>query len=114
MPMRALSLCSHPGCSVLLVRPGKCGLHAAKPWAQTLSRQERGYDVEHDRLRKVVLAEEPWCYICRANPSTTADHVIPLSQGGTTTRENMRGACKDCQRSKAGREGAQARTPIDR
>ena len=30
------------------------------------------------------------------NPATTADHVIPLSQGGTHDMWNLRAACRKC------------------
>ena len=109
MPTRALSACSAPGCSALLLKPGRCGAHARKPWAHTLTRHERGYNSQHERDRASALAREPLCYLCHTKPSTTMDHEVPLAEGGTNDPTNHRGACKDCQQVKASREGARAR-----
>jgi 5-methylcytosine-specific restriction endonuclease McrA len=103
--VRAPRLCSKGPCNN--VQP--CPIHPKPRWAQTRTATERGYGAEHARLRKIVLREEPICYICRVLPSVTADHVIPLSQGGQTVRANMRGACDPCQRRKAAHEGVAAR-----
>lgn len=70
------------------------------------TRHDRGYGSGWDKLRLRVLLDEPLCYLCKAAPSTTVDHVIPKVQGGTDDRANLRGACSACQQSKAAREGA--------
>jgi 5-methylcytosine-specific restriction protein A len=87
-----------------------CPVHAARPWAgsRRASRQVRGYGRDHERLRLVVLAEEPVCRACGRAPSTVSDHVLPLSLGGTTVRENLQGLCPPCSREKSAREGRQA------
>ena len=47
----------------------------------------RGYDAQHRKWRKLVLARDPICAgwpkgeRC-LQPSTVADHVVPISQGG--------------------------------
>lgn len=86
----------------------------AKAWASThKSRHERGYGREHDRMRAIVLREEPLCRPCQARgritPSTTADHIKPLSEGGTGERENYQGICKPCHDTKTAEEAARAR-----
>lgn len=78
------------------------------PWQQSRTRQARGYGSEHDRLRRIVLGEEPVCRLCGETEALTLDHIIPLSQGGQTVRENLRTLCKACQQRKAGREGRAA------
>lgn len=108
MPRRALTTCAEPGCGAL-VRKGRCPQHKRKPWAQRLSRQERGYGAEWDRIRRVVLAEE--AYICQycGRPANTVDHITPKSQGGTDERHNLAACCARCQQRKAAREGNAAK-----
>ncbi|WIA57814.1 HNH endonuclease signature motif containing protein [Sphingobium sp. WTD-1] len=86
----------------------------AKAWASTRkSRQERGYGREHDRMREIVLREEPLCRPCHARgritPATIADHIKPLSEGGSGERENYQGICKPCHDVKTAEEAARAR-----
>lgn len=108
---KALTICAAPGCS-RLVRRGRCQEHARKPWAQRLSRQDRGYGAEWERLRREVLEEED--HICRycGRPATTVDHMVPKFQGGTDDRGNLCACCRSCQASKAGREGNAGRRRI--
>lgn len=86
----------------------------AKAWASTRkSRQERGYGREHDLMRAVVLREEPLCRPCQARgrvtAATIADHIKPLSEGGTGDRENYQGICKPCHVAKTAEEAARAK-----
>lgn len=122
MPWAPLRPCTTPGCRNL--QP--CPKHARRPWQQQRSRQERGYDAEWERIRKQVLAEEPQCRECLmarwlirqtpyadsvrepVRPSTTVDHIIPKSLGGTNERSNLRGLCAMHQQRKASREGRAA------
>jgi len=44
------------------------------------------------------------CYYCRKKfkpADLTMDHVIPLSRGGTSSRENIVPCCKDCNKKKS-------------
>jgi 5-methylcytosine-specific restriction endonuclease McrA len=47
-----------------------------------------------------MLREEPYCWLCgkrgSAEDPLVADHVIPRSKGGTTTRSNLRAAHSSC------------------
>ena len=54
------------------------------------------------RLREQVLREEPLCYLCGRRPSTTVDHVWPLSKYPHLAhdRQNLRGSCRFCNLSK--------------
>lgn len=49
------------------------------------------------RIRAQVLQEEPRCHFC-GKPSTTVDHVMPLSTHPQLAhvRSNLRGVCRDC------------------
>ncbi|MFB9714034.1 HNH endonuclease [Arthrobacter methylotrophus] len=52
-------------------------------------------------LRDAVLAEDVLCLWCREAPSTTIDHVRPISRGGTSHPLNLVGACDPCNSAKA-------------
>ncbi|MCX4400643.1 HNH endonuclease [Streptomyces sp. NBC_01764] len=66
------------------------------PWA-------RGYNTQYAKARAAILAAQPVCSICNARPATTADHIIPLSKGGTNDIENLRPACGRCNSSRGNR-----------
>lgn len=78
-------------------------------WRPTLSRYERGYNANHDRIRRVMLREEPFCRECRKEgretKATHADHIKPKCLGGSDARENYQPLCVAHSRSKSGREG---------
>jgi 5-methylcytosine-specific restriction protein A len=98
----------------------------AKAWASTRkSRHERGYGREHERMREIVLREEPLCRMClamsppRYTPSGIADHIVPKAEGGTDERSNYQAlgyplsrypnGC-DCHDRKTAEEAARARS----
>jgi len=88
-----------------------CPVHGRKPWAtsRALSRQARGYEAKHEKLRRQVLREEPLCRLCRIRASTVADHIMSLAAGGITVRSNYQGLCSGCSKAKSAREGASGR-----
>jgi 5-methylcytosine-specific restriction endonuclease McrA len=60
-------------------------------------RQDRGYDAEYDRNRRFMIARA-WanlerCVICGLGfgrmEDITAEHLIPLRNGGTSAPENL-------------------------
>jgi 5-methylcytosine-specific restriction endonuclease McrA len=61
---------------------------------------KRHHDRAYRKLRPIVLAEAdglcqirgPTCTVI----ATTVDHVVPLDQGGTHDRWNLRAACVKC------------------
>jgi 5-methylcytosine-specific restriction protein A len=86
----------------------------AKAWATTRkSRQARGYGRDHELMRAQMLSEEPLCRPCkkqgRITQATIADHLKPLSEGGTGDRENMQPICKPCHDEKTAAESLRAR-----
>jgi 5-methylcytosine-specific restriction enzyme A len=89
-----------------------CPVHSRRKWASSaaFSAAERGYGAEHRALRRQVLREAPICQACRFRLSTIADHIVPLSRGGQTVRENLQGLCSTCSATKTGCEGAAARS----
>ncbi|MFF4652396.1 HNH endonuclease [Streptomyces sp. NPDC001380] len=64
---------------------------------------ERGYNAEYRRNRRIVLAGNPLCSLCNLRPAGTADHIVPLSRGGTNNLSNLRPACGPCNYSRGNR-----------
>ena len=67
-----------------------------------------GYTPPSDwaRLRRSVLKEELHvCYLCSCEASSV-DHVVPVSQGGTHDRSNLRAVCEACHTTKSKAEAA--------
>jgi 5-methylcytosine-specific restriction protein A len=59
-------------------------------------------------LRLKVLHEEPFCVGIWPDThagervfTTEVDHIVPLTQGGTNDRANLRGLCRSCNRGKS-------------
>jgi 5-methylcytosine-specific restriction endonuclease McrA len=40
----------------------------------------------------------------RVTPATERDHIVPLSQGGTDTDDNVQGLCHECHKAKSQKE----------
>lgn len=54
-------------------------------------------------FKRRALSKNPRCYLCGCKVdwhSASADHVIPLSKGGSNGEDNLRLACKPCNRMK--------------
>lgn len=112
MPPRACIISSCPNHAI----PGRsrCGTHGP-----TTPRGPSPYDANHQRLAKQVVAKATICAICGKPPTPedplVADHVIPLSLGGTTTLENYQGAHRTCNIRKGGanrKRLAQKQNPV--
>ncbi len=61
--------------------------------------------------RGVFARDRETCQYCGAQPGRshlTLDHVVPRSQGGQTTWDNVVTACRDCNHRKGGRTPEQA------
>lgn len=61
--------------------------------------------------RGVLARDHETCQYCGAQPGRvhlTIDHVLPRSQGGTTTWENVVAACEACNHRKGNRTPQQA------
>ena len=112
MPKRPRTPCSFPGCKEL-VPPGaggRCPRHARqerrgydREYDRTRgSAHQRGYGVNHQRLRGMVLREEPLCRHCkqqgRLTPATEMDHID--GNQWNLDRDNLQGLCKSCHSKK--------------
>lgn len=81
------------------------------------------YFIKHSRKRmaltkrNVLLRDKHVCGYCGARGSDatmTVDHIVPKSQGGTNTWENLTAACSDCNARKKNRTPSQAGMPLRR
>jgi len=74
------------------------------------SASSRGYGRRHEKWRKLILNRDPLCRInvkCSKDlpaPSTVADHIIPLSKGGSWRDDNGQGCCEPCHNWKRSQE----------
>jgi hypothetical protein len=76
--------CLQGGCGRLVHQGSRCEVHQlATGWASYSSSWSAFYrSPQWRRLRADQLAREPQCRACGA-PATHADHIIPLSRGGS-------------------------------
>lgn len=103
-PARAARICSAPGCGVIVER-GRCPAHLVKQEARREREPEqRAFynSTAWKKLRALVRAQEPWCRICTVNPTTNVDHID--GEWRHNERENLRGLCTSCERSRTGRQ----------
>ena len=74
------------------------------------SPSRRGYGRRWQRLRMMVLRRDPICVVAGCiEPSTDADHIIPKSQGGDDSMENLQGMCHSHHSRKTRLEGRAGR-----
>jgi len=83
-------------------------------WGRPIAPALRGYGTAHQRMRRRMLAEEPYCRQCREEgrgnvPAKFADHIVPRCLGGSDDRSNYQPLCRDHALTKTGKEGAMMR-----
>ena len=54
----------------------------------------RGYDQRWRQTARAVIAASPRCAWCGTTADLTADHVVPLSKGGSSDPSNLRVLCR--------------------
>ena len=61
---------------------------------------QRGYGIEHQRIREELKRTVILCEICtregRTRIGRIADHIISLAKGGTGDRSNYQWLCRQC------------------
>lgn len=100
MPSRPKRICKQGGCSAAIATGVYCEKHKREPkvWPKRTGRPSPaslGYNAEWRKIRARVLAEDPYCFSCR-RPANEVHHDIPLAQGGTNDRRNLKSVCKAC------------------
>lgn len=99
--------CPAPDCTNLIRHTQYCPDHTTA-WATPSGWQKPpGWE----RLRQTVLERDNWtCYLCGQPGADTADHVTPVSQGGTHTLGNLAAVhdrnAPHCHRTKTNRDRA--------
>lgn len=103
--MPTLNICSYVGCG-LLSGETRCDKHRRRYDTRDdrASPSKRGYDRRHASRRRIVLARDPICMICRRRPSEHADHIVPLAAGGSNDLANYQGLCSQCHGRKTRKE----------
>jgi len=79
-----------------------------RPWVDSSSYLRRGLRGRAlMRIRAEVFASEAGCYRCGSvgADSDVLDHVVPLRDGGSDSRSNLRRCCLGCHKSKSSSEG---------
>lgn len=64
------------------------------------ARAEAGGGFTDYEWNQLVKEQSNRCLACGKNKKLTADHVIPLSKGGSSNIDNIQGLCKSCNSSK--------------
>jgi 5-methylcytosine-specific restriction enzyme A len=93
-------------------RRGRCPTCARDYERRKGSGHERDYTKQHRENAARVIAAHPWCVDCGATDDLCADHIVPLSKGGTNRLNNYAVRCRGCNRASANVERRrQAATP---
>ena len=85
------------------------------PWQRPAveTTTKRGYGSHWQKLRALVLSNEPWCRPCRTlyrhTKATQVDHIKPKAEGGTDDLSNLQPICFVCHKAKSSKEGNRAR-----
>ncbi len=76
-------------------------------WPRT-SRHARGYGTAHDKMRALLMRTVVLCEECTRNGRVArgeiADHIKPLTAGGTGARSNYQPLCRPCSDAKTLRD----------
>ena len=106
MPRKPNKPCSYPGCPKL-VPAGEtyCPEHY-KQINQEYERYERDpavrrrYNKEWRKIRGLYVKAHPYCELCYRDgvmtPVEEVHHIIPLSEGGNNSFDNLMSLCKSC------------------
>ena len=112
MPMSPGRLCRYRNCGEIVHSPEYlCPTHKKVRGREDRERRgtsaARGYDARHRHWRKMVLARHPVCNVCHMAISAHADHITPLSKGGTWHLSNGQGLCASCHNRKTALQAAE-------
>jgi len=97
-------MCEAPRCN----QRATCGAYCRRCyWALGLKARDDARKTPYrglawQRMRALVLREQPVCAACRRAPSVDVDHIVALRDGGSGDRGNLRGLCRSCHSVKTG------------
>lgn len=78
----------------------------------TVASAERVWKVPPVNRRDVFRRDHHTCQYCGSTSRLTIDHVIPLSQNGEHSWNNVVAACEPCNQRKGNRTPTQAQMPL--
>jgi 5-methylcytosine-specific restriction endonuclease McrA len=101
--MRRLCTCLSPRCSdrgIAVSGTSRCRAHTTYGWASKPKWRDAAYTTsEYKTNRKLAIQREPECHWrlpgCTLK-STTADHLVAVSRGGSNRLDNLVGSCRRC------------------
>lgn len=105
MPYTPKRPCAYPGCGRLAVRVQYCAEHQ-KVMDKQYNQYERDpasnkrYGRSWKRIRDSYAAAHPLCEQCLKEdcltPMDEVHHILPISKGGTHSRDNLMCLCRSC------------------
>lgn len=104
---RAAKPCNQHGCPNL----APCPVHRPPAWVNSTRRTKTGSGWEQQRrAQRVMRRYSAICHVCGQPEADAVDHVIPLSENGPDTEDNMRPIHKrPCHVEKTAAESARAK-----
>ena len=84
----------------------KCETHTYR--RKQASAHVRGYGSKWRAMRRAFLRESPYCARC-PELAEHVDHIIPKSQGGEDSIDNLQGLCSSCHGKKTTLEDGASR-----
>ena len=103
---RPLRPCAAGGCPALVRGDRYCSKHRRTVGPNAKRADTHYMSARWARLRKLILARDPWCKLCGVTSSNEVDHIVPRAKGGEDTMENLWGLCKSCHSRKTARESS--------
>lgn len=106
MPYKPKRPCRYPGCDRLAVGDGPYCAEHQKAADETYKKFERSPDINKTygrswkRIRDRYVKQHPLCEQClkegRLMPVDEVHHLLPVSQGGKSTSDNLMALCHSC------------------
>ena len=74
----------------------RCPRHRREHERRRGTPDQRGYDKQHRAMRRQAIDAHPYCVDCGTSEDLCADHIVPLSRGGTNALANYAVRCRRC------------------